>query len=51
DAPMGQVSFMADIWSNQALAAYLAMTVHWIAKVEETGTLALKGGLISFHQL
>jgi hypothetical protein len=48
---MGQVSFTADIWSNQALAAYLAMTAHWIAKVEETGTLALKGALISFHRL
>ncbi|KAJ8581509.1 hypothetical protein M405DRAFT_751700 [Rhizopogon salebrosus TDB-379] len=48
---MGQVSFTADIWSNQALAAYLAMTAHWIAKVEETGTLALKGALTSFHRI
>lgn len=48
---MGQVSFTADIWSDQNRAAYLAMTAHWIAKVEETSTLYLKGALIAFHRL
>jgi hypothetical protein len=48
---MGQVSFTADIWSNQARVAYLAMTAHWIAKMEETNTLYLKCSLIAFHRL
>ncbi|OJA15568.1 hypothetical protein AZE42_12605 [Rhizopogon vesiculosus] len=27
------------------------MTAHWIAKMEETNTLCLKGALITFHRL
>ena len=48
---MGKVSFTADLWSNQAQIAYLAMTAHWIAKMDETGTLSLKGALIAFHRM
>jgi hypothetical protein len=48
---MGQLLFTTDIWSNQDRVSYLAMTAHWIAKVEETSTLHLKGIPIAFHRL
>lgn len=48
---MGQVSFTADIWSNQARVGYLAITAHWIARMEETKALHLKCALIAFHRL
>jgi len=48
---MGQISFTADIWSNQDWVSYLAMTAHWIARVEKNSTLHLKCALITFHYL
>ena len=48
---MGQVSFTMDIWSDQNLQSYLAMTVHWIARVEQTDGLKLRMALIAFHCL
>ena len=46
---MGQISITADVWSDQNRRPFLAMTAHWIAKVE--GTLQLKATLIAFHFL
>lgn len=46
-----------DIWSNQNLAPYLAITAHWIARVGEgrsgsrTTSLRLKTALVAFHRL
>src|SRR5258708_8054336 len=48
---MGQVSFTMDIWSDQNLQSYLAMTAHWIARVEQTNGLKLRTVLITFHCL
>ena len=48
---MGQVSFTMDTWSDQNRQPYLAMTAHWIAKVEHIDTLRLRTVLIAFHHL
>ena len=48
---MGQVSITADAWSDQNRRPFLAMTAHWIAKVEGTSALQLKTALIAFHRL
>src|SRR5258708_1846616 len=48
---MGQVSFTMDVWSDQNLQSYLAMTVHWIARVEQADGLKLRTVLITFHCL
>ena len=40
-----------DIWSDQRRRSYLAITAHWIAKVEGTSSLQLKAALIAFHLL
>lgn len=48
---MGQVSFTADIWSDQNRRPFLAITAHWIAKVEGTTALQLKTALIAFQRL
>ena len=48
---MGKISFTLDIWSDQNLRPYLAMTAHWIAIHEPTDTLKLKLALIAFHRL
>lgn len=48
---MGLVSFTMDIWSDQRLQSFLAITAHWIAKVEGTSALQLKSALIAFHKL
>lgn len=50
-ASMGQVSITADVWSDQNRRPFLAMTAHWIAKVEGTTALQLKTALIAFHYL
>ncbi|KAN0135742.1 hypothetical protein V8E53_006633 [Lactarius tabidus] len=44
-----KISFTADIWSNANLAAYLALTSHWISQDKLTGHLTIKATLISFH--
>lgn len=48
---MGQISITADVWSDQNLQPFLAMTAHWVAKVEGTTALQLKTALIAFHRL
>jgi hypothetical protein len=50
-ASMGQISITADVWSDQNRRPFLAMTAHWVAKVEETSVLQLKSALIAFHHL
>ena len=40
-----------DIWSDQNLQPFLAITAHWIATHEGTDTLKLKTALITFHRL
>jgi hypothetical protein len=39
------------VWSNANLAAYLALTTHWISVDESNGRLVLKAALIGFHRL
>jgi hypothetical protein len=48
---MGQISFTADIWSDQNRQPYLAITAHWIGNVEGTTALQLKAALIAFHRV
>ena len=48
---MGQISFTMDIWSDHNRRPFLAITAHWIAKVEGTTALQLKTALIAFHRL
>ena len=43
---------MTDVWSDGDSKSYMAITVHWIAKVTEmTSSLQLKAVLIAFHHL
>jgi hypothetical protein len=48
---MEQVSITVDVWSNQNCQSFLAMTAHWVARVEGTTVLQLKTALIVFHNL
>jgi hypothetical protein len=48
---MGEISLTTDIWSDQNRKSYLAITAHWIAKLEGTTSLQLKASLIAFHRL
>lgn len=50
---MGQISFTADIWSDQNRQSYLAITAHWITRHGDTEAevLTLKAALIAFHCL
>jgi hypothetical protein len=50
-AAKGQISFTMDIWSDQNLRPYLAITAHWIAELEGMTALQLRMALISFHHL
>ncbi|KAN0139594.1 hypothetical protein V8E53_002623, partial [Lactarius tabidus] len=43
--------FTADIWSNANLAAYLALTSHWISQDKSTGHLTIKAALIGFYRI
>jgi hypothetical protein len=47
----GEISVTADMWSDQNHQSYLAMTAHWIAKVDETTALNPKVALIVFHHV
>lgn len=40
-----------DIWSDKNRRSYLAITAHWIAKVEGTTALELKSALIAFQRI
>jgi len=40
-----------DIWSDQNCQPYLAITTHWIAKIEDTTALKLVLALIAFHRV
>jgi hypothetical protein len=46
-----EISVTADIWSDQNRQSYLAMTAHWIAKVDETTALNPKVALVAFHHV
>lgn len=48
---MGQVSIIADVWSNQNYQPFLTMMAHLIAKVDEIITFQFKMALIMFHGL
>jgi hypothetical protein len=48
---VGRVSFTTDLWSSKSRHPYLAITTHWIAKVEGSTSLQLKASLIAFHRL
>jgi hypothetical protein len=50
-ASMGKVSITLDVWSDQNLRPFVAMTAHWIAKIEGTTAIQLKTALIAFHRL
>ena len=47
----GQISFTADVWANGNLAAFLALTAHWISSDKQLGSLSLRAMLIGFHRL
>jgi hypothetical protein len=40
-----------DIWSDQQLRSYLALTEHWVVEVPDTSALKLRTALIAFHRL
>ncbi|KAG2352359.1 hypothetical protein BDR07DRAFT_1188577, partial [Suillus spraguei] len=44
----GKISFTSDLWSDQKLRPFMALTAHWIAKEEQTSVLILKAALIVF---
>ena len=46
-----QISSTMDIWSDNNLWPYMALTAHWIARVTGTSSLQLKVALIMFHRL
>ena len=54
---IGEVSFTADIWSDQRLGSYLAVTVHWIGMESNepyeihNSPLEQKIALAAFHKL
>ena len=49
---MGRISFTADIWTDQSMRSFLAITAHWIASGGPTGTtLQLRSALIGFSCL
>jgi hypothetical protein len=48
---VGKISFTADIWSDENLRAFLAITLHWLARVIEDNSLELKSGLLCFHRI
>ena len=48
---LGLISFTCNIWSNQIWQPFLAVTAHWMARVDETSALKLKTALIAFHPL
>jgi hypothetical protein len=50
-AAVGQISSTMDIWSDDNLRPYMALTAHWIARVTGTSSLQLKAALIAFHRL
>ncbi|KAF9493643.1 hypothetical protein BDN71DRAFT_1376071, partial [Pleurotus eryngii] len=45
----GKICFMGDIWSDQCLRPWFAITAHWITRNKCTGALKLKCALIVFH--
>ncbi|KIK21605.1 hypothetical protein PISMIDRAFT_103927 [Pisolithus microcarpus 441] len=47
----GRISCTADIWSDEVLRPFLALTAHWIGKSEGTASLQLKAALLAFHHL
>jgi len=48
---VGQVLFTLDLWSDQGIQPFLAITAHWVARVNGTSSLQLKTSLIVFHRV
>ena len=46
-----RISFTTNIWSDQNLQPFLALTAHWIAKIESMDALQFKKALIAFHRV
>ncbi|KIK19120.1 hypothetical protein PISMIDRAFT_73524, partial [Pisolithus microcarpus 441] len=46
---VGDVSFMADIWSSDSRHPYLALTAHWITKISQSRSLQPRSALLTFH--
>jgi hypothetical protein len=47
---LGKVSFTADIWSDPQLRPFLAITAHWIQRLDD-GTLLLRADLVAFSYI
>jgi hypothetical protein len=48
---VGKISCTGDVWSNKWRRAFLAVTVHWLARIAATNGLVLKSALLGFHRL
>ncbi|KAF9490849.1 hypothetical protein BDN71DRAFT_1372415, partial [Pleurotus eryngii] len=48
-AALGKISFTGDIWSDQCLQPFFAITAHWIARNGQTEHLELRAALVAFH--
>ncbi len=47
---LGRISFTADLWTDPILRAFMAVTAHYIIRVEDR-RLVLKGRLIAFKHI
>jgi hypothetical protein len=45
-----QISYTADLWSDQHPWSYVALTTHWIHRRAD-GTLELRSDLVAFHHV
>ncbi|KIM74583.1 hypothetical protein PILCRDRAFT_56406, partial [Piloderma croceum F 1598] len=48
-AAAGKISFTGDLWSDSNLRPFLALTAHWLGRVEPGSPLILKTALFAFH--
>ena len=48
---LSNISFTTDIWSDNNLMLYLAMTGHWISEDPTMKALHLECALVAFHWL
>ncbi|KAG2147387.1 uncharacterized protein EDB93DRAFT_1250525 [Suillus bovinus] len=47
----GKISFTSDLWLDQKLCPFMALTAHQTAKEEQTSVLVLKAALIAFYHI
>ncbi|KIM66050.1 hypothetical protein SCLCIDRAFT_36805, partial [Scleroderma citrinum Foug A] len=47
----GDISFTSDLWTDENLRPFIAITTHWISKSNTAGSLKLNAGLIAFHHI